>query len=486
MVQKEDMKLPKMSKALLGSKLPKIKLPQKPTYIKLAQDLDFFELFASIEAAFQTCFIFESLGEEGRLSRYSIIGFNPQHIIKAKGNTLYFDNKAFKVKNPLDPQDRKDLNPLDPKSQGCNPYFALRQIMPQQTISKNYAGGLIGYISYEAVNYFENAVNLKVHPLFDSFLFGVFTDGLILDKITNELSYFYHDQDRSNILLKLMKSKSKKQNLKAKFLGDSLTKDEHTKIVEKVKEQIKKGNIFQCEVGFKSEFEVTGNSLEIYKRLRQVNPSPFMYYLKFGDKKIIGASPELLFSLRNGEMQTSPLAGTIRRGKNKSEDQRLARELLSDEKEKAEHNMLVDLHRNDMGKVSEFGTVKVRDLMTVKRFKYVSHISSEIVGIIKKEEDSFSSLAANFPTGTLTGTPKIEAMKIIDQNEFGGRGPYGGAVGHFGFNGDCTFAIAIRSLFISGEYAYTQTSGGIVYDSRADKEYAEIIRKLAAMKEVLI
>jgi len=238
-------------------------------------------------------------------------------------------------------------------------------------------------------------------------------------------------------------------------------------------------------VGFKSEFKISGNTLKIYQKLRKVNPSPFMYYLKFGDKKIIGASPELLFSLRNGEMQTSPLAGTIKRGKNETEDQKLARQLLSDEKERAEHNMLVDLHRNDMGKVAEFGTVKVRDLMTVKRFSHVQHISSEIVGIIKKGEDAFSALAANFPAGTLTGTPKIEAMKIISQNEKEARGPYGGGVGQFGFNGDCTFAIDIRSLFIDGEYAYTQTSGGIVYDSDAGKEYQEILNKLAAMKEVL-
>ncbi|MBI2430917.1 MAG: anthranilate synthase component I family protein, partial [Candidatus Levybacteria bacterium] len=271
-----------------------------------------------------------------------------------------------------------------------------------------------------------------------------------------------------------------------RFLGDTLTKKTHKKIVAEVKEEIKKGNVFQCEVGLKSEFEVEGNTLQIYEKLRKVNPSPFMYFVKFGNKKIIGASPELLFGLRNGEMTTSPLAGTIRRGKNEGEDQKLARTLLSDKKEQAEHNMLVDLQRNDMGKVAQFGTVKVRDFMSVKRFSHVQHISSEIVGIIKKGEDAFSALASNFPTGTLTGAPKIEAMKIIDRNEPQARGPYGGAVGHFGFNGDCTFAIAIRSLFISGNYAYTQTSGGIVYDSVAEKEYREIQRKLAAMKEAVL
>ncbi len=446
------------------SKLPKIKISQKPTYLKLSQNMDFYNLFKKIEAEFETCFIFESLGEEGKFARYSIIGFDPQDIISAKGNTLYVDGKSYQTKNP---------------------YHALSKIMPSQTISRNYSGGLIGYLAYDAINYFESTVKAKAHPLFDQFIFGVYTDGIILDKLTNEIFYFYYNTDRSLDILIIAKSKLKKSQLIVNFLKDSLTRKEHAKTVEKVKEEIKAGNIFQCEVGYKSEFKVEGDTLKIYEKLRKVNPSPFMYYLKFGPKRIIGASPELLFGLRDGEMQTSPLAGTIKRGKNKSDDQKLTRELLSDPKEIAEHNMLVDLHRNDIGKVAQFGTVKVRDLMSVKKFKFVQHISSEIVGIIKKEEDMFSALAANFPTGTLTGAPKIEAMKIINRIESQPRGPYGGAVGHFGFNGDCTFAIAIRSLFVSETYAFTQTSGGIVYDSKPDKEYDEVLRKLAAMKEVL-
>ena len=446
------------------SKLPKIKISQKPTYIKLSQNMDFYTLFKKIESEFETCFIFESLGEEGKFARFSIIGFGPQDIIRASENTLFMNSNSYKTENP---------------------YYALREIMPSQTISRNYSGGLIGYLSYDSVNYLEAAVKVKAHPLFDQFLFGVYTDGIILDKLTNEIFYFYYNTNRNSLIFKVAKSKLKKSKLKVKFLGDSLTQKEHEKNVEKVKEEIKAGNIFQCEVGFKSEFKISGDSLKIYERLRELNPSPFMYYLKFGNKKIIGSSPELLFGLRDGEMQTHPLAGTIRRGKTDKEDQDLARMLLSDPKEIAEHNMLVDLHRNDIGRVAEFGTVKVRDLMSVKRFRFVQHISSEIVGIIRKNEDMFSALAANFPTGTLTGAPKIEAMKIINQIEPEPRGPYGGAVGHFGFNGDCTFAIAIRTLFISSDYGFTQTSGGIVYDSKPDKEYDEIERKLTAIKEVL-
>lgn len=445
-------------------KLPKLQLAQKPTYVKVSDQVDFFALFAAIEKEFETCFLFESLGEQGSFSRYSIIGFDPAHRIGAKENTLFFDGKAFVVKNP---------------------YAAIAEIVPQHAIAKSYAGGLVGYLSYEALNYFEPSIRVKVHNLFDQFLFGVYEDGLILDKVTGELFYFYYSKNRIKKVEALMKKKIKPGVFQAKFLKDTLSKTQHKTAVEKVKELIRAGNTFQCEVGFKSEFNIAGDTLAIYEKLRDVNPSPFMYYLKFGEKKIIGASPELLLSLRDGDLETVPLAGTIRRGKDEKEDQKLARALLNDKKEVAEHNMLVDLHRNDLGRVAKFGTVKVKSLMDIKKFSHVQHIASEITGVLKDDQDMFSALAANFPMGTVTGTPKIETIKIIDQNEKEARGPYAGAVGHFGFKGNCTFAATIRSLFISGNYAYAQTSSGIVYDSDAEKEYDEVQRKLAAMKEVL-
>lgn len=458
-------------------KLPKIQLSQKPTYIKFAEDIDFFALFQSVEEAFDNCFLFESLTREENFSRYSLIGFDPQHIISARDNNFLFDGAVYSVDNPYD---------------------ALRDIMPDATMTANYTGGLIGYLGYEAFNYFESSLHVKRHELFNQFMFAVYTDGLILDKVTNELIYFYYEHDRSENIRSLLTEKNiskeiasspakrdSRNNVTVKYLGDTLTKEEHANIVKKVKEEIKAGNIFQCEVGFKTEYTIEGDTLQIYETLRDVNPSPFMYYLKFGEKKIIGASPELLFSLRDGVMTTRPLAGTVKRGETQKEDQQFARQLLNDEKEIAEHTMLIDLHRNDMGKVSQFGTVKLQDVMTVEKFSHVQHISSEITGIINHGEDMFSALASNFPAGTVTGAPKIESMKIIDGNELDGRGLYGGGVGHFGFNGDCTFALAIRSLFISGKYAYVQTSSGIVYDSDAEKEYEEVQRKLAAMKKVL-
>ena len=442
-------------------KLPKIIIDKKPKYIKFGEDINFFELFQKIESRFDTCFILESLGEEEKFSRYSLIGFQPSKIISARKNILTINNRKYNV---------------------ANPYFALKEIMPNQVLAKNYAGGLVGYLSYEAVNYFEPSIDVKVHELFDQFMFGVYDDGIILDKHSHELFYFYYRVNRIEALKRIGRLKINKTNFKAKFIRDTFTKKEHHKIVEKVKDQILKGNTFQCEVGFKSEYKITGNPLGLYKNLREINPSPFMYYFKFKNKKIIGASPELLFSLRDGEMTTRPLAGTIKRGQEEFEDRQLARKLLNDPKEKAEHSMLVDMQRNDLGRVAQFGTVRIRDLMSIKKFSHVQHISSEITGFIQPKEDMFSGLASNFPMGTVSGTPKVETMKIIDKNEPQARGPYGGGVGQFGFNGDCTFALTLRSMFIADEYGYTQTSGGIVYDSIPEKEYEEITRKLAAMK----
>ena len=458
-------------------KLPKIILKSKPKYLKIAEGLDLFEVFSRIEREFENCFILESLGEQGSLSRYSIVGFDPAHIISARGEVLSFDDQELKV---------------------ANPYFALREIVPQDLISKFYAGGLIGFMSYESVNYFEPSLKLEEHPEFEAFKFGVYLDGIVLDKVTGELFYFYYENNRFDVVKRILQGtrkstglspvqndKKQKKKVSVKFLGDTLDKVGHKKNVEYVLDQIRRGNTFQCEVGFKSEFEIEGDTILIYENLRKINPSPFMYYLKFGTQKIIGASPELLFRLKNGDMETFPLAGTAKRGKNEVEDMTLARKLLNDPKEIAEHNMLVDLHRNDLGKAAKFGTVKVRSLMDIKKFSHVQHISSEISGVIKDGCDMFCALSCSFPAGTLTGAPKVESMKIINRIEGAPRGPYGGAVGHFGFDGNCIFAISIRSLFVSGKYAYAQTSGGVVLDSDADKEYQEILNKLAAIKKGL-
>jgi anthranilate synthase component I len=450
--------------------LKPFQLPRKPRYIKVTDDCDFFELFKKVEKRFTNCFILESLGEDSHIARHTIIGFDPEKIVYANGNELTIEERDGSR-----------------QTQTCdNPYLTLRELMPQNIISRMYAGGLTGYLGYNAMNYFEPSLKLHNSDLFDAFRFGLFKDGLVLDKMTGEVFYFYYDENRIVLVQELLASPySGNGELTIKHLGDGMCKEQHRDAVLKVKQDIIDGKIFQTEVGFKKHFEIHGDTIGLYEKLREVNPSPQMYYLKFGDQKLIGASPELLFRLRQGEMETFPLAGTAKRGATPEEDTALARALLNDPKEIAEHNMIVDLHRNDIGQVARFGTVKVRSLMDIKRFSHVQHISSEIVGIIDENEDMFTALASNFPAGTLTGAPKIEAMKIINQLEGEGRGPYGGAVGHFSFNGDCTFAIPIRTLFANGEKAYVQTCGGNVYDSNPEDEYEEIMRKFAGTKKVL-
>ena len=457
---------------MINKKPKKIIIKGKPKYIKVGDDYDFFDLFVKIEQTFKNCFLFESLGEESNISRYHIIGFNPKYLIYCKNkNELIIEETS---------------NGHIDKYICDNPYYKLRSIVPQNIISRKYAGGLVGYISYDSINFFESNLNITKNENFESFKFGVYLDGLIFDQMTGEVFYYYYEENKVEVVKNILKEEIKsKKDVECEFVKNSMTKNDHKEAVLKIKEDIKNGLIFQCEVGFKSHYKIKGNLTEIYSKLRNMNPSPHMYFMKFNDQVIIGASPELLFRLRNGEMETFPLAGTTKRGVNKEEDLQLARELLNDNKEIAEHNMLVDLHRNDLGRVAKFGTVKVRNLMDIKKYSHVQHISSEIAGIISDQEDMFSALASNFPAGTLSGAPKIEAMKIINQIEEDGRGPYGGAIGQFGFNGDCTFAIPIRSLFIKGENAFAQTCGGNVFDSDPDKEYEEIERKLEAMKLVL-
>ncbi len=448
----------------------RIELPRKPHYITIGADCDFFGLFKKIEKRYDNCFYLESLGEDSHIARHSIIGFDPEQIFYANDKTLTIEER----------NGSKECFESD------NPYYLLREIIPQNVISRKYAGGLTGYLGYDSMNYFEPTLSLQSSTMFDAFRFGLFKDGLILDKMTGEVIYFYYTDSRLDLVKDLIAAQEIQNGpLTVTPTEETMTQKEHRAAVLKVKQDIINGKIFQTEVGFKKRFHLDGDTINIYEQLREINPSPQMYYVKFGEQKLIGASPELLFRLRQGEMETFPLAGTALRGKNKQEDTAYARALLNDPKEIAEHNMIVDLHRNDIGRVAQFGTVKVRSLMDIKRFSHVQHIASEIVGIMSDKEDMFSALASNFPAGTLTGAPKIEAMKIIDDLENDGRGPYGGAVGHFSFNGDCTFAIPIRTVFANGQEAYVQTCGGNVYDSNPEDEYEEIRRKFAGTKKVL-
>lgn len=450
--------------------LPKFVIPKKPKYksLDLPKGLEFWELFRSFDKQFDTCFLLESAGENQYDSRYSVIGFDPKSKIKGMPGILQVDGHDYPVPNP---------------------YYALRDIVNFDSLSISYAGGLVGYLSYNSMQFFESKLTIKEHPDFPAMEFGLYLDGLIYDKFTGELIYFTNGEDRTsiieNILSQIKSTRETEPKARVVSFGVNVNESTHAQMVNEALEHVKAGNTFQCQIGFEEKFEVEGNPLAIYETLRKINPSPHMYYVKFDDRVILGASPELLFRLRQGEMESFPLAGTTKRGSSTEEDTELARKLLTDPKEIAEHNMLIDLHRNDIGRVAKFGTVKVRRRFDIKRFSHVQHISSEVVGILKVNEDMFSGLAASFPAGTLSGAPKIESMKIIESIEKSPRGPYGGAVGTFGFNSDCTFAIPIRSFFVSKGKGFARASGGIVYDSNPKSEYEEIINKMASVKKAL-
>ena len=456
----------------LLTSFPTLELPHKPQYIKLElSQVSFFELFLRIEKDCSVCFLLESLEISHPDSRYDAIGFTPQKLLHATPSALIIEELKT-----------KEISTITSN----NPYQEIAKWLPQNILSRNYAGGLVGYVGYDASNLFEKALRLKYHPYFAPLYFGLYTDGLLYDKLTGSVTYFYYLENRIDLVNEWLKSKAKQPSpLKVISKGASCSKKEHATMVTVAMEEIKAGNSFQCQLGFQEDYEVSGDLLHFYQRLRQINPSPHMYYMKFNTQHLIGSSPELVFRLRQGEIETFPLAGTIGRGNNLEEDTQLARKLLSDPKEIAEHNMLVDLHRNDLGRIARFGSVHVRHLMDIKKFSHVQHISSEVAGMIRKDYDMFSGLAAVFPAGTLSGAPKIETMKIIERLEQSPRGPYGGAIGHFGFNGDCTFAIPIRTLFVHESTAFARASSGIVYDSVIEQEYAEIHRKLGAIQVAL-
>jgi anthranilate synthase component I len=474
----------------------KLQLNNKPTKVKFSQDIDFYELFRQIETNFRQCYLLESLADYSSVSRYSVIGFEPVLTMPATGDELTISSQEDWIRQCVDFEFTCHgiLNRVQDDNLGgegvkvtltvSNPYKALKQIIPTDLLGPNFAGGLVGYIGFEAINYFETSLNLPEHEDFPTFEFGLYLDSLVLDKMTGEVFYYHFGTSRLNLLNNLLPTKE--VHLEVKFLGDTKTRQEHEQDVLNTLEQIRLGNTFQAEVGFKTEFELNNKPLPVYTKLRQINPSPYMFYYKNDDMVLLGASPELMFRLEDNDMETFPLAGTVKRGKDELEDQQLARQLLNNPKEIAEHNMLIDMHRNDIGRVATIGSVKIRSLMDIKKFTTVQHISTEISGILDTSRyDLWDAVASNFPMGTLSGAPKIETIKIIERNEKIPRGPYGGGLGTINFNGNCAFCGLIRSLFVRGSYAYSQTCSGIVLDSTPEAEYQEIIDKLAGMKKTL-
>ena len=458
-------------------------MPYSPLEVPLGHDIDFLELFRLVKETFDSCYMFESVSHPRHQDRFHVIGFDPAVQLAARGDTLTLTG-CPRVIEKLSGQHTDRLT-----IPGINPYAYIAEHLRMDRGCRSHQGGLIGFLSYEAMNYFEPSINLQEHPDFEPFRLGLYLDGVILDTVSMSLSYYSFGTDRSDhvrtLLARLDGTNRPDGQVRTRYLGDSETEESFRQKVADTQKKICAGYSFQAEVGMKSFFEVTGDRFPIYRHLRQVNPSPYMFYVKFGEQELFGASPEILISCKSGRILTTPTAGTIGRGRDPAEDARLARQLLADPKEIAEHNMLVDLHRNDISIVSVPGTVVVEDLMYLIKFSHVQHIVSNVVGILDPEHTAYDVLRCILPGGVVSGAPKIETVRIIDRNETAPRGPYGGAVGRFGFNGDCDFALPIRSLFCCGERCFAQTSAGVVYDSRPEHEYQEVQRKLAAMRTTL-
>ncbi len=428
-----------------------------------------FELFKNLYSNYSSTFLLESMESDSGLARFSVLGFKPAAILRAKNNLLEIERDGEKEEIEV-----------------RNPFDEIRKLTSHTSGKKGFRGGLVGYVSYEAARYF-HPIQLKLGDEPD-FEFGLFLDGIIFDKIRNKCEYVTLGENRLEEIERISREKHEIEGIEYKEKNHYFSKHEYENMVLEVKERIKAGEVFQDVISNAKEYKLKGNKLSFYENLRKINPSPYMYHLKLGKHEIIGSSPEMLVRVENRMVETFPIAGTNKRGKTPGEDKKLMKELLEDKKERAEHLMLVDLARNDVGKVSEFGTVTVPEYMDVKKFSHVQHIVSRVQGRLRSDKTAVDAFEAMFPAGTLSGAPKIRAMEIINELEKKPRGPYAGAVGYFSLNGNADFAITIRTMVCNGNKAKIQAGAGIVHDSVPEDEYYESENKagalLSALKEV--
>ena len=448
------------------------KIDIEPTFVNLETNMHPFDIFKKISDEFDDIFIFESLEGPQELVESSIMGFGPKYKIKCNNNTLwvYKNDRILRKISITDP-----LETL----KNCFPIINNKDY--------RYVGGLVGYFCYEAIKYWEK-INVKSKTSFPLLEFGFFEDGLVYDHMKKRLEYFFYDKSRIDTIKKIMKSKtkiSKKYSSTFSLPKRSMKKKAFENKVNQIKDHLSAGDIFQTVLSKKIKFNFTGNHLQMYEELRKINPSPYMFYYKTGPRILLGSSPEMLLRITGDLVETYPIAGSRPVFLDKEVTELLRRELLKDQKEIAEHTMLVDLARNDLGKVCQFGSVITSELMKVKKFSHIQHIVSHVEGILHQKYDSFDAFRAVFPAGTISGAPKIRAMEIINDLEPESRGPYAGAVGYFSFNQSCDFAITIRSIFFNKNNAFTQSGAGIVIDSVPDKEYQETEDKSHAILSAL-
>ncbi|WP_428324128.1 anthranilate synthase component I family protein [Nitrosopumilus sp.] len=424
-----------------------------------------FQIYNKISRNYSHSFLFESLTGPEVLAETSVMGFDPKIILKGYSDKVEIirDGKTKVI-------------------QTNDPFLELKKLLGNSDDqSYRYLGGAVGVVNYDAIRMVEDIPDThnSPQPLME---FGIYDDGLLYDNVHKKLFYFYHDENRFD---KLVMSDDEFGEFHSSEVTPNMDKTKFSEIVNKAKEYIHDGDIFQVVLSRKFAFDTDGDNLTLYKTLRKLNPSPYMYHLKQDNKTIIGASPEMLVRITDDKVETFPIAGTRKVTDNEGKNKQLADELIHDEKELAEHTMLVDLGRNDIGRVCKYGTVHPESLMEIKRFSHVQHIVSHVVGNLAPENDMFDAFQAVFPAGTVSGAPKVRAMEIIDELETEARGPYAGAVGYFSYNGCCDFAIAIRSIFIEDGKGFVQSGAGIVSDSIPENEFKETEHKAGAMLQAL-
>jgi len=432
--------------------------------------LDPLSVFHSLRERYPgECFLLESVEGTQKTARYSFVGVDPVLVVKAEGDKLSVNGTTRTVSDPYD-----SVRSLF-KSINCG----ASELAP-------FSGGMVGYVGYGMVSQFEGIAQgpPSDDPLPDMH-FTVPRHLVCIDHLNARTLLISHGKV-SELRDALAEAKPAPElDLSVGEGRPNLTQDQFEEMVVRSKEKILDGDIFQVVLSRKTDFKVRGDPLEMYRTLRRLNPSPYLFYLDFGKVQLLGSSPEMLVRLEGTKLTTRPLAGTRPRAADIEEDEKLKLDLLLDEKERAEHLMLVDLHRNDMGRVSRFGSVKVTDLMSIEKYSHVQHIVSNIESEIAPDRDAFDALRACFPAGTVTGAPKVRAMEIISELEPIRRGPYAGTVGYFDFTGDMDFAITIRSIVVSGDQASIQAGAGIVADSVPEREFAETEHKMGAMLQAM-
>ncbi len=452
-----------------------------PVYDELLSDSTTpLNVLRNIKEISDKFYLLESV-DPSKFSRYSYLGYNPVHSISCKDNLVKYDDKEFYSEKPIDEIGKVLKNYRAPKIDDLPPF----------------CGGFIGYFAYDSYKYLEPKLQFKSKDeakfndyellLFDKVIcFDTFKQKIIIicNIHTNNLEEEYEQakleiEKIKEVILKAPNIKTEKVKIIKK--PESLdSKEEYTQKLLKVKKHIYDGDIFQCVFSRKFKGKMEGSLFEAYRNLRSINPSPYMYYLKNDEIEIAGSSPETLASKEDDVVMTFPIAGSRPRGKTQEEDVKNEYELLADEKELAEHNMLVDLGRNDVGRVSEFGSVKVLEYMKILRYSHIMHIASTVIGKIQKDKTSLDALQSILPAGTLSGAPKLRACQIIDELENERRGIYGGALGYIDFRDNMNMCIVIRTIVKKGENVYLQAGGGIVMDSNPEAEFIETENKAMA------